>query len=310
MWPRAVAIGADHVCVLPAAEPWLLDFLAVRTEPQARPGAVVAVVGGRGGAGASSLAAALAVTAARAGDRVTLVDADPLSGGADLLFEGEGAAGARWSDLVAAQGRIPARALREALPQVAELAVLSWDRPEWDRPGWDRSGWDRSGSDRLAPERVDQADGGILDVGVEVMASVLDAASRASDLVVIDLPRRFDETTRAALGAADLVLVITPAEVRAAAAASRVAAAIAPHATDARLVVRGPAPGGLRASEIAAAVGLPLAGELRAEPDLAACLERGEAPAGRGVGPLARLSEQLLEQLRARHRSDDARRPA
>jgi hypothetical protein len=101
------------------------------------------------------------------------------------------------------------------------------------------------------------------------------------------------------LAAADLVLVITPAEVRAAAATARVAAEVRPHAADARLVVRGPAPGGLRAHEVAAAVGLPLAGELRPEPELAACLERGEAPAGRGTGPLARLSERLVAQLAA-----------
>ena len=132
------------------------------------------------------------------------------------------------------------------------------------------------------------------------MASVLDAAARGSDLVVADLPRQVGDTVRVVLGATDLVLVVVPAEVRAAAAASRVAEAIAPFTPDARLVVRGPAPGGLRAVEIAAAVGLPLAGELRAEPDLAACLERGEAPAGRGVGPLARLCERLLEQLPAR----------
>lgn len=291
MWPRAVGIGADQVCVLPDAESALLELLANAAEPSTPFGVVVAVIGGRGGAGASSLAAALAVTAARAGERVTFVDADPLSGGADLLFGGETAAGVRWSDLVSAQGRIPASALRAALPQVSELAVLSWDRSVATMA---------DAADHRASERC-------VDVEPEVMVSVLDAVSRASQVVVVDLPRRVDQTTRAVLAQADLLLVITPAEVRAAAATSQLVAAIAAYAADARLVVRGPAPGGLRATEVAAAVGLPLAGELRQETHLASCLERGEPPAGRGVGPLARLCEGLLEQLRAsRVGRDDA----
>jgi secretion/DNA translocation related CpaE-like protein len=306
VWSRAADFGADHVCVLPDGEPWLVGMLADVTEPPAPPARLVAVVGGRGGAGASSLAAALAVTAARAGQRVTFVDADPLGGGADLLFGGESAAGARWSDLAPdlamAQGRIPAHALREALPCVAELAVLSWDRPRPD-PGAVGVGAVGSGA----------ADFGAVgfEVAADLMASVLDAAARASDLVVVDLPRRFDEAAHAVLAAADLVLLISPAEVRAAAATARVAAEVRPHAADARLVVRGPAPGGLRASEVATAVGLPLAGELAPEPDLDGCLERGEAPAGRGTGPLARLCARLLAELTSdRAAAADARRPA
>jgi len=288
VWPRAVALGADQVCVLPDADSALLDQLAGCAEPGAPAAAQIAVIGGRGGAGASTLAAALAVTGARAGDRVTFVDADPLSGGADLLFAGESAAGARWSDLAEAQGRIPGRALREALPQVGELAVLSWGRPAW------------GAGDHLSSREVD--------VAPDVVATVLDAVGRASDLVVIDLPRRVDEATQMLLSVVDVTLLIVPAEVRAAAAAARVAAAIARYVADARLVVRGPAPGGLRAADVCAAVGLPLLGELRPEPDLAAALERGEPPAGRGVGPLARLCDGLLEQLRAERHGRDERR--
>jgi secretion/DNA translocation related CpaE-like protein len=284
VWQRAIAVGADQVCLLPEAESSIVEALGRCTAQAVQPAAVVAVIGGRGGAGASTLAAALAVTAARANDRVTFIDADPLGGGADLLFAGETAAGARWSDLAATQGRIPPPALRDALPQVSGLAVLSWDQP---------------------------SGGPLLDVGPEAMTSVLDAAARGGDLVVVDLPRRLDPTTRAVVGVADVTLVVVPAEVRGAAAAARVAAAIAPVASDARLVVRGPAPGGLRATDIAAAVGLPLAGELRAEPGLAGGLERGEAPAGRGVGPLARLCVRLLDQLPAwPERPAEARWPA
>lgn len=314
VWPWAVEIGAERVFLLPDAEPALVEVLADATEPPSAPATVIATIGGRGGAGASSLAAAIAVTAARGGDRVIFVDADPLGGGADLLFGGEHAGGARWSDLVAARGRIPAGAFRDALPQVADLAVLSWDRPAGSPPAA-TAALDADvyvGVDVDAGGGADAVAGADLDVGAdaEVVANVLDAAARGSDVVVVDLSRRFDAATKVALSAAHLVLVITPAEIRAAAAAARVAAAIRPLASDVRLVVRGPAPGGLRAPDIAAIVGLPLAGELRPEPELASCLERGEAPAARGVGPLARLCERLLADVRARRGDDVVRRLA
>src|SRR6266545_3905175 len=198
-WELAEALGAEHVAVLPAAEPWLVDRLVRAVGTRYGPARVVAVLGGRGGAGASVFAAGLAVTAARSGLRAMLVDADPLGGGVEL--------------------------------------------------------------------------------------------------VVVDLPRRLDDTAALALAAADIALLLVPAELRACAAAARVAAAAAPHTPSLRVVVRGPAPGRLRPREIARALGLPLAGSLRAEPDLARALERGEPPAGTGKGPLASLCQRLISEL-------------
>ena len=63
------------------------------------------------------------------------------------------------------------------------------------------------------------------------------------------------------------------------------------------LVVRGPAPSGLGAEEIADALGLPLAGSMRAEPRLAASLERGEPPGAKARSPLSRLSDRLVAAL-------------
>ncbi|NED74008.1 septum formation initiator, partial [Streptomyces sp. SID9944] len=65
IWRRAVEIGADHVLVLPDGEQWLVDRIADVAEGVGRPALTVGVIGGRGGAGASTLACALAVTAAR-----------------------------------------------------------------------------------------------------------------------------------------------------------------------------------------------------------------------------------------------------
>lgn len=269
VWQRAVEVGAEQVVVLPEAEEALIARLADAAEGGAGEAEVVAVVGGRGGAGATTLACALAVTAARTGRRVLLVDGDPLGGGIDLVFGGEGDRGLRWPDLEATQGRVPAGALADALPRMAGLSVLSWDRG--------------------APAAVP----------AEAMVAVLAAGRRAHDLVVVDLPRNLDDAGRAAVEAAGRVLLVVPAELRAAAAAGRVAARLAVLCHDLRLVVRGPGPAGLDGPTVAGLLGLPLAGSLRPEPGLDAALERGEPPAVRGRGPLADLCVQLLGDLTA-----------
>jgi secretion/DNA translocation related CpaE-like protein len=264
-WHVADVMGAQHIAALPAAEPWLAKQLAIlRTGISGR---VVAVLGGRGGAGASVLAVGLAVTGARVGMRTLLVDGDPLGGGVDLVLGWESLDGLRWPALSQTSGRISPPALVEVLPQRGELVVLSWDRGE--------------------PVAVPP----------EAMAATLDAGRRGQDLVVVDLPRRFDEASVIALTAADGGLLVDPAELGACGAATRDAADAALHCPSLALVVRGPAPGGLKDRDVEQAIGLPLIGSLKPEPGLAAALERGEPPARDGKGPLARLCERLLDEL-------------
>lgn len=267
VWRRAVGLGADHVVFLPDAEPWLVDLLADAAEGRPRAAPVVGVLGGRGGAGATSLASALAVTGVRRGRRTMLIDADPLGGGIDLVLGGESAGGLRWPELAGTRGRVSGTALRDALPRVDELTVLSWDR------------------------------GDALSIPPEAMAALLAAAERGSDLVVVDLPRRADDAARCAMERAAVVLLVVPAEVRAAAAAARVATSAGLYCRDLRVVVRGPAPAGLPAEAVADSLGLPLAGSIKAEPGLAAALERGEPPARRGRGPLAAFCAGFLDEL-------------
>lgn len=266
-WEYASLLGADHVAMLPAAEPWLVDRFVDARQGTAAGGRVVAVIGGRGGAGASVLAAALAVTGVRAGLRTMLVDADPLGGGLDLVLGWEHVAGLRWPALGATSGRVDAPALVEALPGRGELVVLSWDRGE------------------------------VLAAPAESMATAMDAGRRGRDLVVVDLPRQLDDPSIVALEAADHVLLVVPAELRAAAAAARVAAAVGPHCPDVSVVVRGPAPSDLTAADVARALALPLTGALRPEPGLARALERGQPPASGGRGPLAALCRHILADV-------------
>src|SRR5262249_48185379 len=63
VWERAVRLGADRVVFLPDAEVWLVDALADAADPPSARAAVVGVVGGRGGAGATCLAVALSLAA-------------------------------------------------------------------------------------------------------------------------------------------------------------------------------------------------------------------------------------------------------
>jgi secretion/DNA translocation related CpaE-like protein len=263
-WRIAHWLGADHVAVLPAAEAWLSDQIAAMTSGVA-PGRVVAVVGGRGGAGASVLAGALAVTAARRGLRTMLIDGDPLGGGVDLVLGWESLDGLRWPALSQASGRVPAPALVDALPGRSELVVLSWDRGE--------------------PTTVPP----------EAMLAALDAGRRGRDLTVVDLPRRVDDSSTLALRGADQVYLVVPAELRACAAAGRVAATVGPHCAALSVVVRAPAAGGLAVKDVVAALGLPYAGTIRSDPRVRSALERGEPPAAAGHGPLAALCERLLD---------------
>ncbi len=265
-WDAAARVGADAVQALPAAEALLVDRLAGAGEaPSAR---TVAIVPGAGGAGASTLAGALAVTAARVvpGLRTLLVDLDPLGGGLDLVLGAESLPGLRWPALAGARGRPGPDELRAALPAVAGATVLSWDR------------------------------GGPVDLPSEAVASVLDAGRREHDLVVLDTPRAREPGADAALSTADSVLLVVPADVRSAAAAARVAGRLAGLVADVRVVVRERPGSRLPAGPVARAVGLPLAGRLGPEPGLAVAQERGEPP-GRSRGPLGQLCRTLVADL-------------
>ncbi|MFJ2442558.1 MULTISPECIES: septum site-determining protein Ssd [unclassified Streptomyces] len=266
VWRRAVEIGAECVLRLPDAEGWLVDRLADAAEGVGRPALTVGVIGGRGGAGASTLACALAVTAARGGRRTMLIDGDPLGGGLDVLLGGEQTEGRRWPDFAVSKGRVAGGALEESLPRLHQLRVLSWDR------------------------------GDSVLVRPEAMRSVLAAARRRGGVVVVDLPRRVDEAVAEALAQLDLGLLVVPAELRAVAAAGRVASMVGMVLPDLRAVVRGPYAAGLDEQWIADALGLPLAGELPLEPGLAQDQDGGVPPGSRVRGPLAAFCAAFWER--------------
>ncbi|MEU6987062.1 septum site-determining protein Ssd [Streptomyces sp. NPDC046324] len=269
VWRRAVEIGADCVLRLPDAESWLVDRIADAAEGAGQQALTVGVIGGRGGAGASTLACALALAGARTGRRTLLVDGDPLGGGLDVLLGGERAEGRRWPDFVASKGRVGGGALEESLPSVRGLRVLSWDR----------------GDSVLVP--------------ADAMRAVLAAARRRGGIVVVDLPRRIDAAVSEALAQLDLGLLVVPGELRAVAAAHRVATHVGTVLRDLRAVVRGPYASGLDDRWVADTLGLPLAGELPHDPDLLAVLDSGAPPGGEASGPLGRFCAAFWERALA-----------
>jgi secretion/DNA translocation related CpaE-like protein len=262
-WQRAVEVGAEAVLTLPEAEHRVLEAFVAAGEPSQPRGVVVGVVGGCGGAGASTLGAALGLTAARAGS-AALVDADPIGGGIDVLLGAEHTPGARWPDLAGTRGRLSAAALLDAVPRVHGLAVVSWDR------------------------------GDPIPLPTAAAASVLDAAVRGATTVVVDLPRQVDASTEVLVAGCDVLLVVVPATVRATAASARLVARLAHLAPVPGLIVREAGAPRLAPADITAALGLDLRAVLPNEPSVVAAALHGRPPVSRPRGALHDCCRSLL----------------
>lgn len=269
-WTAAIAAGAQHVLRLPEQEDGLVRGLAEAAEAardDGPRGEIVAVIGGCGGAGASVFAVALALGATDA----LLVDLDAWGGGIDLLMGSEETPGLRWPDLALQGGRLVWSAVRDALPRHRGVSFLSGTR------------------------RGYELDAGPVD-------AVVDAGRRGGVTVICDLPRRLTDATQSAMDAADLVVVVSPCDVRACGASAALAPVLSAINPNLGLVVRGPSPGGLRAAEVADIAGLPLLASMRPQPQLAERLEHGGLRVGRR-SPLAVAAGRVLAVLpRATHR--------
>ena len=277
IWEAAIEVGAQKLVVVPAQEAELVRYLAEAAEAgsiASRRGRVIAVAAGRGGGGASVFAAALAQSAVdrsavaqsavaqsavdrsavaqsavdrsagtqSAGGGALLVDLDPCGGGIDLLLGTETAPGLRWPELADASGRLSWTAVREGLPRYRDVSVLSCTRTYHE-------------------------------IEAGAAAAIIGAGRRGGATVVCDLPRSLTTVALCALETADLVAIVTSCDVRGAAATSAVAGVIRSVNPNVGLVVRGPAPGGLRAVEVADIAAVPLLAAMRPEPMLDRQLE-------------------------------------
>ncbi len=262
----AVNLGADHMITLPADEARLVGVLTGFRSPSRGLAGALALIGGHGGAGATTLAAAVAAVASES-SRVLVLDVAEYGAGIDLALGIEGRSGLRWQDLTLEGGAVRASSLHRALPQVNDnLSVLC---PQRDNP-----------------QRI----------GVDAVTATMDAARVDGDLVVVDLPRTFEAVTNAVLDSVDLVVLVTTASLPGVAASRRVAARIAERAATAEVAVRGPAPSGLRAVEVADAIGLPLITAYRADPALPSRMESGRIRAA-PRSPLGRAARTIRGRI-------------
>lgn len=259
----AFAVGAERLVVLPRDEGWLVERAAMAVREPVEPGSLTVVGGCCGGAGASTLAAALAVSTGRS----LLVDADGTGGGLDLLLGAEWVDGLRWPDLAGLRGRVDGGAVLAALPETHGVHVLA---PR-----------------REAPEEVPP----------DALAAVVAAARAQGTPVVVDLPHRAPALAEVVLADAVLAVLLVPARVRALAAAGPLLAA--GSWARAEVVVR-TAPGGLSPAEVGAALGRTVLAELGHDRSALVRGERGEPPQVGARTPLGQVSRLLHARLARR----------
>jgi secretion/DNA translocation related CpaE-like protein len=265
LFRAAVDLGASSVTELPLAERWVVELLSDLADGGARhPGVAVAVIGGSGGVGATVLAGALALTAARQGP-VLLTDLDPWGPGLRRVVGLDTAGGITWRDLTGSSGRLGSRALREALPCKDGTSVLGW--PDEPVP-------------RLPPALVRE---------------VLSAGRRGHDWVVLDAPRTADEAALSVVGHCDHVVLVAGSSLGAVAAAARTADRLRGECPSMGLVVRS-ARANPFADDVARAVGVPLVGVVGNQRRLDEHLDLGLGPVHRRRSPLAAAARSLVDR--------------
>jgi secretion/DNA translocation related CpaE-like protein len=253
----ALLIGAEQVVELPAGAELVGELLTDLAEAGRSEGTLVAVVGGSGGAGATTLACALGQVAAARGPTL-VVDLDPWGPGCDRVLAMEEVPGVRWDSLGPASGRLSGRSLREAVPRRERLGVLGW------------------GSATAA-------------LDARAVREALSAARRGHDTVVLDLPRSGELVTEAVSRCALVAVVVVPSVTGVAAAARWVAAV--PAGSRVGLVVRGR---GADPRRVASLVGAPVLATMADQRGLVESIDLGLGPVRSGRGPLAAAARELL----------------
>jgi secretion/DNA translocation related CpaE-like protein len=225
-------------------------------------GQVVAVAGGAGGLGASTLAAGLALAARRRGP-AALVDVDHGGGGIDLLLGAEAVPGWRWDTLRSAAGQVAD--LDGHLPLVDGVAIVSMSR-----------------TDRRA-------------VPAEAIGAVVDGLAGAGGLVVIDVGRTGGAAQLEAVRAASRIIVLTGQTVRAVAATAATADSFADRRCD--VVVRLDRSGAITPALAAESLGWPLLGTIPSSLALVTMGDRGVPPGTGGARPWARARRRIVATL-------------
>ena len=257
----ALLVGAERVVELPVGAELVAELLTDLEEAGRVEGVLVGVVGGSGGAGATTLACGLGQVASARGPTL-VVDLDPLGPGCDRVLALDDAPGVRWDSLGTASGRLSGRSLREAVPRRDDLGVLGW---------------------ASAPSAL----------GAGAVREALSAARRGHDTVVVDLPRSGGDLVVETVARCALVVLVVVPTVTGVAAAARWVAAVPDHGR-VRLLVRGR---GADPRRVADLVGAPVVATMADQRGLAEALDLGLGPVRSRRGPLAAAARELLDGL-------------
>lgn len=255
----AIELQTSGLIEASRSESWLVERLGAQADGP--PGVLVGVVGGSGGAGATTLVCALGQTAARRGPTL-LIDADPTGPGLDRVLGMEQVAGVRWTELERTTGRLGGAALREAVPRSGALGVLTW------YPG---------------PQGSLQA---------FAVREVLAAGVRGHGLVVVDLPRAGGDLAQEIAARCDRVLVVTQPTVTGVSSAARIVGRFG--GDRAALVLHG---SGAVPADMAKAVGAPVLCQMPSHRGLAESVDLGLGPLRSPRGQLHRACVSLLGAL-------------
>jgi secretion/DNA translocation related CpaE-like protein len=258
----AVRLGAENVAELPRSDQWLLEALADAGERAVRDAVTIGVVGGSGGAGATTFACALAVVAARHGP-ACLLDADPQGPGADQVLGFDRTDGVRWDALQQTTGRLSARALHDALPRRNQLGVLTWSAgPQGPLPAF-------------------------------AAREAMSAAVRGHDVVVVDLPRSADPVTEELAARCRHLVVVARSSIPGYASAARLVSRLSASGP-VGAVVRGPA---VDERDAGAVLGVPVLTTMGDQRGLDEAIDLGLGPLRSRRSVLGRAAARVLATL-------------
>ena len=273
----AIRAGAAGYFLWPAEREDLVSAAAAavrRAQRTVRRGTVLAVHGGRGGAGVTFVATHLAAALARRGSAI-LIDADPVFG-----------------DVAQALGA-PAGDDAEPIHTFADAAALGDDLgPEQLRNAlWGHE----SGVDVLLPPPPEEA----ARLGPDELAIVTDAAAGAADVVVLHLPRALGPMTLAAAETADRLIEVLTLDVVSFRASSRVLEACAPLHLEGRVgfVVNKAARSEVTAGDVQRVFGEPALATFAFDRAVRSAQERNRLLPAKGR--MARRFDRLAETLAA-----------
>jgi pilus assembly protein CpaE len=229
-------------------------------------GRLVVVLGSRGGAGTTFLATHLAAALARRRRDCVLMDLD-------VVFD----------DVGAALG-IP---IDETVPTVMDLlgddGVVSMEHRPWTHPAGFRVIPGSNGG-RVAEPHADE------------VVAVVDATTRAADVVIAHLPRTVSAVARAVVGRADEVLVVLTLDVAAFRAAKRTIAALDVEER-CRFVVNRAERADISVADVQRVFGRPALGVVPASGRIRGMQDRGTLlpPRGRVARAVDRIAVALME---------------